>query len=257
MSDLVGIERHGAGVALVELNRPEALNALSDELMEALDAALVTLEGDESVRCVVLAGAGRAFAAGADVAAMADATAVEMLGAGRIERWERIRRFRKPLVAAVHGYCLGGGCELAMSCDIVVAASDAQFGQPETNLGIIPGAGGTQRTARAIGKSLTMEMVLAGRFLRADEALASGLCSRVVEPEALRPEALAVAIRIASRPPVAVRLAREAVLQAFEMPLAAGLEHERKLLYLAFASEDAREGMRAFVEKRRPDWKGR
>ena len=257
MSELVRVERHPGGVALVELNRPEALNALSDELMAALDASLAALDADEDARCIVIAGAGRAFAAGADVAAMAEATAVEMLGAGRIERWERIRRFRKPLVAAVHGYCLGGGCELAMSCDVVVAASDAQFGQPETNLGIIPGAGGTQRTARAIGKSLTMEMVLAGRFLGAAEALAAGLCSRVVEPEALRAEALALAGRIASRPPVAVRLAREAVLQAFETPLAAGLEHERKLLYLAFASEDAREGMRAFVEKRRPEWKGR
>ena len=188
---------------------------------------------------------------------MADATPVEMLTGPRVARWERVRRFQKPLVAAVHGYCLGGGCELALTCDIVIAAENAQFGQPETNLGIIPGAGGTQRTTHALGKSLTMDMVLTGRFLSAAEALAHGLCSRVVAPEALLEEACAVAGAIASRSPVAIRLARDAVAAAFETPLSGGLEYERKLLYLAFASEDAHEGMRAFLERREPEWKGR
>jgi enoyl-CoA hydratase len=175
----------------------------------------------------------------------------------RLARWQRVGRFPKPLIAAVHGFCLGGGCELALSCDIVVAADDARFGQPETNLGLIPGAGGTQRTALALGKSLTMELVLAGRFLTAAEALAHGLCSRVVAREALREEALRLAGQIAARPPVAVRLAREAVLQAFEVPLASGLAYERRLFEVAISTEDAREGMRAFLEKRSPQWTGR
>jgi enoyl-CoA hydratase len=253
---LVLVERHDA-VAVVTLNRPRQLNALSDELMQALDEALTALDGDAGVRAVVLAGAGRAFAAGADVAALARASAMDMYLAPRLQRWERVRAFGKPLIAAVHGHCLGGGCELALTCDIVVAADDARFGQPETNLGIVPGAGGTQRTARVLGKSLTMELVLAGRVLTADEALAHGLCSRVVAREALLREAVALARRIASRSPVAIRLAREAVQQSFETPLAAGLAFERRALYLAFASEDAREGLQAFVDRRQPEWKGR
>jgi enoyl-CoA hydratase len=244
-------------VAVLTLNRPRVLNALSDEVMAELDEALTALESDEAVRVVVLTGAGRAFAAGADVAAMADASAVDMLQGTRIQRWERVKRFGKPLVAAVGGLCLGGGCELAMTCDVIVAADDARFGQPETNLGLIPGAGGTQRLTRAVGKSLAMEVVLAGRFLTAQEALAAGLCSRVVAREALLDEAVRLAAQIASRSPVATRLARDAVRQAFEAPLEAGLEYERRSLYLAFASEDAREGMHAFVEKRPPIWKGR
>jgi enoyl-CoA hydratase len=253
---LVLCERRGA-VGLVTLNRPRQLNALSDELMAALDDALTELEQDEAVRVAVLTGGQRAFAAGADIAGMAELGAVDMLFGKRIERWERVRRFPKPLIAAVGGFCLGGGCELALGCDIVVAADDARFGQPETNLGIIPGAGGTQRLTRAVGKSLAMEVILTGRFLTAHEALAAGLCSRVVAREALVDEALRVGEEIASRSPVAIRLARDAVREAFETTLQAGLDYERRALYLAFASEDAHEGMRAFLEKRRPDWKGR
>jgi enoyl-CoA hydratase len=253
---LVRVERRDA-VAVVTLDRPEALNALSDDLMAALCEALDEVEGDDGLRVAVLTGAGRAFAAGADVAAMAAATPIEMLTGDRIRHWDRVRRFGKPLIAAVHGFCLGGGCELAMTCDIVVAAEDARFGQPETNLGIIPGAGGTQRTTRTLGKSLTMEMVLSGRLLDAEEALGAGLCSRVVTREALVDEAVALGARIASRPPVAIRLARESVQRAFETTLESGLAFERRSLYLAFASEDAHEGMQAFLDKRPPAWTGR
>ena len=188
---------------------------------------------------------------------MAASTPVDVLTGPRLQRWERVRRFGKPLIAAVGGFCLGGGCELAMTCDIIVAADDAQFGQPETNLALIPGAGGTQRSTRVLGKSLTMEMVLAGRFLSAREALQHGLCSRVVTREALLDEALAVAERIASRSPIAIRLARESVDAAFETTLSAGLELERRSFNVTFASEDAHEGMQAFLEKRDPEWKGR
>ncbi len=230
-------------VAVITLNRPQTLNALSDAVMGALDDELTSLESDDAVRCVVLRGSGRAFAAGADVSAMAEEGAAELLAGGQLDRWERVRRFEKPLIAAVHGFCLGGGCELAESCDIVIAADDARFGLPEVSLGIIPGAGGTQLTPRAVGKSLAMEMVLAGRFLSADEALAHGLCSRVVAHEALRDEAVALAAAIASRPPIAVRLAKRAIVEAFETSLAAGVEHERAAFATAFATEDAREGI--------------
>jgi enoyl-CoA hydratase len=244
-------------VAVLTLNRPKALNALSDVLMDALDAALTEIEADEAVRCVVLRGAGRAFAAGADVSAMSEDGAAEMLVGGHLDRWARVRAFEKPLIAAVHGFCLGGGCELAEACDIVIAADDARFGLPEVGLGIIPGAGGTQLTPRAIGKSLAMEVVLAGRFLSADEAVAHGLASRVVAREALIDEALALAATIASRPALAIRLAKRAVAEAFETTLAAGIDHERNAFEAAFASEDAHEGIQAFVEKRPPRWKGR
>jgi enoyl-CoA hydratase len=252
----VEVERDGA-IAVVLLNRPEQLNALSDELMEELLAALTELDRDEGVRAIVLGGSERAFAAGADIGELAQASAIDLYYQRRIERWDAIRGLWTPLIAAVSGYCLGGGCELAQACDIVVAADDAQFGLPELGLGIIPGAGGTQLTPRAIGKSLSMEMVLAGRFLSADEALAHGLCSRVVAREALREEALALAAIVASRPPIAARLAKRAVADAFETALEDGAERERKAFERAFATEDAREGIQAFVEKRRPVWKGR
>ena len=242
-----------SGVVVLTLNRPQALNALSDAVMGALDTILTELEADPSVRCVVLEGAGRAFAAGADVSAMSESEALP----AELDRWQRVRAFEKPLIAAVHGYALGGGCELAQACDIVIAADDARFGLPEVSLGIIPGAGGTQLTPRAVGKSLAMEMVLAGRTLTADEALAYGLCSRVVAREALRDEAIALATAIASRPPIAVRLAKRAVAEAYEQTLEAGAAHERAAFETAFATEDAREGMRAFVEKRAPRWTGR
>jgi enoyl-CoA hydratase len=253
VSDLVLVEREPP-VAVVRLNRPEARNALSDALMDELVARLTELDADGEVRCIVLAGDQRAFAAGADIAELAAATAVELYQAPRVARWDAIRKLSTPLVAAVSGWCLGGGCELALTCDIVIAASDARFGLPETGLGLIPGAGGTQRMPRVAGRSLALEMILAGRTLSAQEALRAGICSRVVAPEALEREALALAARIAARPAAAVRLAREAVQLAFEVPLAEGLSEERRLFAEAFASADAREGMDAFVERRAPVW---
>ncbi len=244
-------------IAVVRLNRPEARNALSDALMDELVARLAELDADGDVRCIVLAGDERAFAAGADIGELAAATAVELYQAPRVARWDAIRKLSTPLVAAVSGWCLGGGCELAMTCDLIVASDTARFGQPETGLGIIPGAGGTQRLARAVGKALAMDMVLTGRILTAHEALAAGLVARVVAREAWLDEARRVAGEIAARAPVAQRLAREAVDRAFETGLDSGLDFERKALYLAFASEDAREGLSAFVEKRRPEWKSK
>jgi enoyl-CoA hydratase len=244
-------------IAVVRLNRPEARNALSDALMDELVARLSELDADEEVRCIVLAGDERAFAAGADIAELAAATAVELYQAPRVARWDAIRKLSTPLVAAVSGWCLGGGCELAMTCDLIVASDTARFGQPETGLGIIPGAGGTQRLARAVGKAIAMDMVLTGRVLSAEEARSAGLVARVVAKEAWLDEARRVASEIAARAPVAQRLARESVDRAFETGLDSGLDFERKALYLAFASEDAREGLSAFVEKRRPEWKSR
>ena len=253
---LVLVEREDP-IAVVTLNRPDRLNALSDELMEELVARLVELDGDEAVRCIVLAGSDRAFAAGADIGEMADASAMDMLYARRVERWDAIRKLWTPLVAAVSGFCLGGGNELAMSCDLIVASETAKFGQPETSLGIIPGAGGTQRLTRAVGKAKAMDVILSGRMLDAREAERAGLVARVVAKEAWLEEAKRVARDIASKGPVAQRLAKEAVNRAFETTLDAGLDHERRLLYLAFASEDAHEGLKAFGEKRPPEFRGK
>ena len=253
---VVLVEREGP-VAVVTLNRPEVLNALSDELMAELVETLEALDRDEAVRCVVVAGSERAFAAGADIGEMADATAIDMYEGRRIESWAAIRNVRTPIVAAVSGYCLGGGCELAMACDLIIASETARFGQPETGLGIIPGAGGTQRLTRAIGKAKAMDVILSGRFLDAVEAERAGLVARVVAREAWLEEAKAVARAIAAKGPVAQRLAKEAVNRSFDTPLDAGLDYERRLLYLAFASEDAREGLTAFTEKREPDFRGR
>ena len=253
---LVVVEREGP-VGVVLMNRPEALNALSSELMDAVVGSLEELDGDETVRCIVLGGNERAFAAGADVGELAAATPIELYENRRIDKWDAIRTLRTPLVAAVSGYCLGGGCELAMLCDLIVASETAQFGQPEINLGVLPGAGGTQRLTRAVGKALAMDMILTGRFLSAQEALQAGLVARVVAREAWLTEAKRVGREIASKSPVSVRLAKEAVDQAFQSPLAAGIEFERRAFYLARASEDATEGLTAFVEKRKPDFKGR
>ena len=239
------------------LNRPQQLNALSDELMSELVAQLQQLDADEAVRCIVLGGNERAFAAGADIGELARASAIELYYARRIDRWDAIRNLWTPLVAAVSGYCLGGGCELALACDLIVASETARFGQPETSLGIIPGAGGTQRLTRAVGKSTAMDVILSGRMLTADEALAAGLVARVVAQEAWLDEAKRVARDIASKGPVATRLAKEAVDRAYEAPLQLGLEYERRALYLSFASDDAKEGLNAFTEKRKPDFKGR
>ncbi|TMM00844.1 MAG: enoyl-CoA hydratase [Actinobacteria bacterium] len=244
-------------IAVVLLNRPKQLNALSDELMDELVTALQELDRDDAVRCIVLGGSERAFAAGADIGELAQASAIELYFARRVERWDAIRALWTPLVAAVSGFCLGGGCELAMSCDLIVASETAQFGQPETGLGIIPGAGGTQRLTRAVGKALAMDVILSGRFLSAREALAAGLVARVVAREAWLEEAKRVAREIASKGPVATRLAKEAVDRAYEAPLSLGLEYERRALYLAFASADAKEGLEAFTEKRKPEFGGR
>ena len=257
MSDeLVLVERDGR-VGVVLMNRPKQLNALSGELMDAVVGALRELDADEAVRCIVLGGSERVFAAGADIAELARTSPIELYEARRIERWDEIRALRTPLVAAVSGYCLGGGCELAMVCDLVVASETARFGQPETGLGLIPGAGGTQRLTRAVGKALAMDVILSGRFLTAHEALAAGLVPRVVMREAWLEEAKRVAREIAAKGPVATRLAKDAVDRAFEGTLALGVDYERRLLALALASEDAREGLTAFLEKREPGWKAR
>jgi enoyl-CoA hydratase len=256
MSELVLVERDEP-IATVLLNRPKQLNALSDELMDALIAALQGLDADPGVRCIVLGGGERAFAAGADIAELARTSAVELYYARRVERWDAIKGLWTPLVAAVSGYCLGGGCELALVCDLIVASETARFGQPETGLGIIPGAGGTQRLTRAAGKAVAMDVVLSGRLLTAREALAAGIVARVVAREAWLEEARRVARDIASKGPVATRLAKEAVDRAYEGPLQLGVEYERRLLALAFASDDAREGLNAFLEKREPRFEGR
>ena len=255
-NDLVRVERDPP-IAVVLLNRPKQLNALSDALMQELVGALSELDRDETIRCIVLGGSERAFAAGADIEELARQSTIELYDGRRVERWDAIRALWTPLVAAVSGYCLGGGCELALSCDVIVASESAQFGQPETSLGLIPGAGGTQRWAHAAGKAVAMDVVLSGRFLSAREALAAGLVSRVVAREAWLDEAKRVAREIAAKGPVATRLAKEAVDRAYEAPLGVGLDYERRLLYLAFAAEDAHEGLAAFVEKRAPDFKGR
>jgi enoyl-CoA hydratase len=255
VTELVLSERDGA-VAVVTMNRPERLNALNDELIGRVVEALEAADREQDVRCIVLAGGERAFAAGADIGQMATATAVEMYEARtRIEMWDRIRAVRTPIVAAVSGYCLGGGNELAMACDLIVCSPSAQFGQPETGVGIIPGAGGTQRLTRAVGKSLAMDVILSGRFLSAEEALRSGLVARIADD--WLGEAKAVAQAIAAKAPVATRLAKEMIDHAYETTLSAGIAAERRALYLAFASEDAREGLTAFVEKREPEFKGR
>ncbi len=253
---VVLVERE-APVGIVLLNRPEALNALNDEVMGLLVDSLEELDADDGIRCIVLGGSEKAFAAGADIGQMAEASAMDMYEARRIDRWDAIRRIRTPIVAAVSGFCLGGGNELAMACDLIIASETARFGQPETGLGIIPGAGGTQRLTRAIGKAKAMDVILSGRFLTADEAERAGLVARVVAKEAWLEEAKAVARAIAEKGPIAQRLAKESVNRAYESTLETGLDYERKALYLAFASEDAREGLTAFTEKRKPDFKGR
>lgn len=253
---LVLVEREPP-IAVVRLNRPKQLNALSSEVMDELVARLRELDDEPEVLCTVLGGDERAFAAGADIGELARSTPIEMYQARRVEQWDALRALRKPLVAAVSGHCLGGGCELAMACDLIVASESARFGQPESSLGLIPGAGGTQRLTRAVGKSVAMDVILSGRTLTAREALAAGLVARVVAREAWLEEAKRVAREIAAKGPVATRLAKEAVNRAYEGPLSLGLDYERRLLYLARASDDAGEGLNAFLEKRAPRFEGR
>ncbi len=245
------------GYALLRFNRPEVLNALNIAVMEELVARLEQFDLDPSIRCIVLTGDEKAFAAGADITEMAGASAMEMLLRDQFARWDRIRKIKTPIIAAVSGYALGGGCELAMTCDIIVASETAKFGQPEINIGVIPGAGGTQRLTRAVGKAKAMEMVLTGRMISADEALRWGLVNRVVPVESYLDEARSLAVEIAKKPPVAARLAKEAILKAFDTTIEGGLEFERKNFYLLFSSDDQKEGMKAFLEKRPASWKGR
>ena len=257
MANTIVVEKDGA-IALVRLNRPQVLNALNEELLTELGAALRALDEDDSCRCIVLTGNDKAFAAGADIKeAFVGVTPISMLAQDLTAKWEVIRRIKKPIIAAVSGFALGGGCELAMVCDIIVASESAKFGQPEINLGIIPGAGGTQRLTRAAGKWVANEMILTGRFISAQEAKDIGLVVHVYPAESFLDDAKALARTIAEKAPVAARLATEAVDVAWNSPLEAGLEFERKAFYLLFATEDKAEGVDAFVNKRKPQFKGR
>jgi enoyl-CoA hydratase len=244
-------------VGIVTLNRPSQLNALAGPLMQELVDSVAQLAAEPAIRAIVITGGPNVFAAGADLKEMADSSAADMLLRGRIGLWDRLRAVDKPLIAAVAGYALGGGCELAMLCDIIVAAENARFGQPEINVGLIPGAGGTQRLTRAVGKSVAMDMILTGRMLGASEALARGLVARVVPSELIVEEAVRLGKELAGKPPISVRLARAAVTRAFEGRVDDGIELERSLFYLLFATQDAHEGMHAFVEKRQPRYEGR
>lgn len=244
-------------VGLIELNRPEVLNALNIDLMIEVVSALEAFDKDSGVGCMLLTGNQKAFAAGADIKEMAEATAIEMHIRDQFARWDRIRKIKKPIIAAVSGFALGGGCELAMTCDMIVAAEGAKFGQPEINLGVIPGAGGTQRLTKAIGKARAMEIILTGKMVTAGEMFEAGLLTKVVPDEVYLEEAIELAKTVASKPTIAVQLAKESILKSFDATIEAGLEFERKNFYLLFATEDKFEGMKAFVEKRKPEWKGK
>ena len=243
-------------VALVELNRPKELNAINPQLMKELVSALQELDRNDDVRVIIVTGNEKAFAAGADIRQMAEMSVVDMIRADQFSVWDSMRQVSKPLIAAVSGYALGGGCELAMLCDIIIAAETAKFGQPEVKIGTIPGAGGTQRLTRAVGKAKAMELILTGRFLSAQEALQYGLVAKVVAADQYLQESIILASEIAACSPVAVRLAKEAVNQAFEGSLQEGVAFERRNFYMTFASADQKEGMKAFIEKRKPDFKG-
>jgi enoyl-CoA hydratase len=243
-------------VGVVWLNRPGQLNALAGPLMSELVDALEHHDADPTIRAIVLTGGPNVFAAGADLKEMADASAVDMLLRNRIALFDRVRQIQKPIVAAVAGYALGGGCELAMLCDIIVAGDNARFGQPEINVGLMPGAGGTQRLTRAVGKYVAMDMILSGRMVSAEEAFQRGLAARVVPRELLVEEATRLASELAQKPPIAVRLAKQAVIHASEARVDDGILLERKLFYLLFATQDAHEGMHAFAEKRQPTFQG-
>jgi enoyl-CoA hydratase/carnithine racemase len=256
MSDVVLAERDGA-VAIARLNRPDARNALSPEVLERMLALVGGWDRDPEVRCIVIAGGDEYFAAGADIKAMRERTFQEALVTPTADFWPRMAAVRTPLVAAVSGYALGGGCELALLCDMIVASESAELGQPEIMLGIIPGGGGTQRLARVMGKQRAMELVLTGRRIGAQEAFQLGLVNQVVPKNEWLAKAVELAQVVARRPPIAVRFGKQAVLAADEMPLSAGLSHERRLYELAMATEDRLEGMNAFIEKRRPEFRGR
>jgi enoyl-CoA hydratase len=243
-------------VGVITLNRPQAMNALNSTLMRELIDALKFFDSADSIGAMVITGNERAFAAGADIKEMVSASAVDMLVRDHIKQFDRLQDINKPIIAAVSGWCLGGGNELAMSCDLIVASETARFGQPEINLGVIPGAGGTQRLTRMVGKAIAMEMVLNNRTLTAEEAFQFGLVNRVVPQEGYLEEAIELAAEIAIRAPIAIRLGKEAVNFACESSLSDGIRHERRAFYFLFATQDQKEGMRAFSEKRKPDWRG-
>ncbi|TNE81584.1 MAG: enoyl-CoA hydratase [Bacteroidetes bacterium] len=244
-------------IALIQLNRPKELNALNLQLMGEVRDALKSLDEDDNVRVIIITGNERAFAAGADIKQMSDKNAIDMLKIDQFSTWDQIKKTKKPIIAAVSGFALGGGCELVMHCDCVVASETAQFGQPEIKIGVMPGAGGTQRLPRAVGKALAMEMVLTGEFISAERALQAGLINKIVPVELLMDESVKMAKSMARNSPIALQMAKEAVLKSFENSLTEGLYLERKNFYMLFATEDQKEGMAAFVEKRKPEFKGR
>jgi enoyl-CoA hydratase len=247
----------GLKVGKIQINRPDVLNALNIELMGEMLRALEEFDKDKETGCIIITGNQKAFAAGADIKEMASASAVEMYVRDQFSTWDKIRKIKKPIIAAVSGFVLGGGNELAMSCDMIIAAESTKFGQPEIKIGIIPGAGGTQRLTRAVGKAKAMEMILTGRMYSAAEMMDAGLVTKVTADELYLDEAEALAKEIASMPPIAVQIGKEAILKSFDTTIEGGLEYERKNFYLLFASEDMKEGMNAFIEKRTPKWSGK
>lgn len=249
-------KNHAPHIALIQLYRPKELNALNLQLMGEVRDALKELDQDDDVRVIIITGNDRAFAAGADIKQMAGKGTIDMWKTDQFSTWDQINKTRKPIIAAVSGFALGGGCEFAMTCDMIIASETAQFGQPEIKIGVMPGAGGTQRLTKALGKAKAMELVLTGKFISADEALAYGLVNRVVPIELYMDEATKLAKEIAAMSPIAVQMAKESVKRSFEVPLEEGLHFERKNFYMLFSANDQKEGMNAFVEKRKPDFKG-
>jgi enoyl-CoA hydratase len=257
MEHLIVTEQYAPNISLIQLNRPKELNALNLQLMSELRQTLQDLDKNPGVRVIIITGNEQAFAAGADIKQMADKSAIDMLTVDQFSTWDQIRKTKKPVIAAVSGFALGGGCELAMTCDMIIASETAKFGQPEIKIGVMPGAGGTQRLTRAVGKVRAMELVLTGRFLSADDAFRFGLINKVVPVEMFLREAVALATEISQMSPIAVQLAKESVNRSFETHLDEGLHFERKNFYLAFASEDQKEGMKAFIEKRKANYTGK
>lgn len=257
MEFIIVTEQYQPDIALIQLNRPKELNALNPQLMQEVRDALQQCDKNDSVKVIIITGNDQAFAAGADIKQMADKSAIDMQVMDQFSTWDQIRKTKKPIIAAVSGFALGGGCEFVMTCDMVIASETAKFGQPEIKLGTIPGAGGTQRLTKAIGKAKAMELILTGRFLSAQEAHFYGLVNKVVPVEMYMHEAVELAKEIAQMSSIAVQLAKEAINRSFETQLDEGLMFERKNFYLTFASEDQKEGMKAFTEKRKPVFKGK